>query len=128
MSWDLCTSGSAIAKAGANADATLIAYGGTNKTILDTWSDEAEADACGIARIDLKTPWYSSLSGSVGSKVISKFCAAAIGQKIVNYNMAGYTSRQESLTMLNVLENEKSEAEKIIKDKSFTKFIGVSTE
>lgn len=126
MTWDFCTSGSAIAKAGTHANSTLIAYGGTNKTMLDTWSDEAQSDVMGLATIDFLTPWYSSLSGSVSSDVIGKWCAASIAQKIMNYDTTGYLN-SESTNMLNILENEKTEAETLIKDKTFTKFIGVST-
>jgi hypothetical protein len=97
MAWTLCTSGSAIAKAGLNANSTLTAYGGTNKTILDTWSDEVEREIeaqTGLSIVDNFLTY--ALSGSASAAASSK-----IAMLIIGYDTTGYLSR-EADSILNV--------------------------
>ena len=70
MSWTLCTSGSAIAKAGLNANTTIIASG----TCLADWSEEAESLASGVARANLSGA-YATLT-LVGKRILSDFCSS----------------------------------------------------
>lgn len=99
MAWTECTSGSAIAMAGLNANSSLTAYGGTYATILDRWSDDAEGE------IDLFTGKsflsnYSSLPTSI-QQAVSSVAAAKIAMRIIAYDTTGYLSR-EADTLLNV--------------------------
>lgn len=93
MSWNFCISGAALAKAGLNRP-TLTG------TQLDTFSNETEAKICAITRRD----WINlSAATLINFAPILDECASSdIAIKIINYDMSGYTSRQEALTMLNV--------------------------
>ena len=99
MTWTLCTSGSAIAKAGAGANSIIIA----DDTNLAIWSDEAEAYVCDTARVDVVSN-YENLTSN-GKRILSELASSLVAQKIINYDMSGYTSRSEASMMLNVLEN-----------------------
>lgn len=98
MSWTLCTSGAAIAKAGANKDIIFEQISGA--PILAKWSDEAEGSLNAVTRRD-----WVALSGSTATNfkgVLSDAVSSDIGNRIINYNMGGYTSRLEAQTMLDV--------------------------
>ena len=120
MAWTLLTSGSAILAGGANANSTIIA----NATALLGWANEAEAEACSLARSDVVTN-YASLTAN-GKAIFSQFCSAKVGQRIVAYDMSAYSSRVESTQILNVLENDKNEAKKIITDDRNKTYLGVT--
>lgn len=110
MSWTLCTSGSAIAKGGANANSTIIASGST----LAMWSDEAEGNIVMVTRRD----WVGSYA-SVNTYVknaLSDCCSSMIAKQIISYDMSGYTSRAEAQTMLNVQDDVVSDKIKALKD------------
>lgn len=97
MTWTICSSGAAIAKAGTHANSTLVAYGGTNKTILDDWSDEAEGSICQECHTDFITgiaTTYSAISGSIKDVVSSK-----IAKKIIAYDTTGYYAREADMLM-----------------------------
>jgi len=100
MAWTFCTSGAAIAKAGANANSTIIANGDT----LADWSNEAENIICDIARVDLVDK-YDSLTAN-GKNILSMLASNMIAQFIIHYDMSGYTTKREAETMLDILENQ----------------------
>ena len=104
MAWILCTSGQAVNKAGANANAAIILSGQP----LAEWSDEAEQTVCMKTRKDWITTPPTSFVSSIAD-VVSDLIAI----KIINYDMSGYTSRAEAQTMLDVL---KDNSDNIIKD------------
>ena len=119
MTWTFCLSGSAVAKAGANAT-----YDATNVAALDGWCDEAEDYVCALARADVITN-SGSLTAN-GINVISNFVSNLIAQKIVNYDMSGYTSRNEAIMMLNVIENEVNRGIKLFKDDNVKTYMGIT--
>ena len=95
MSWNLTTSGACISKAGANANIS----GGA----LAKWCDQAEASVNSITRRD-----WISLSGNtlVNFKdVLDDVVSDMVAMKIINYDMSGYTSREEAQTMLDVMRD-----------------------
>ena len=99
MSWTLCTSGSAVLTAGANANSTIAASG----SALSAWSEAAE----GEIEQETNTSWvasYATLSTSIKT-ALSNICAAKIGMRIVSYDMSGYTDRREAETILDVLDD-----------------------
>jgi len=120
MSWTLCASAAAVAKAGLNANSTIAA----SSAALARWSDEAESSACAVARSDVVTKW-TSLTAK-GKEIFQKYCTADIAQNIVNYDMSGFTSRNEAIMMLNVLENQKDDAAKIIKEDRNKTYLGIT--
>jgi len=99
MTWTLCTSGAAIAKAGLNANSTIIASG----TYLAGLSDEAESLICDSVRVDVVTGFAGYTTN--GKLILQSLASNIIAQKIVAYDMSGYTSRAEAQTILDVLEN-----------------------
>ena len=115
MTWTLCTSGAAITKAGANANTVIVASGAA----LARWSDEAESEASTLARFDVVTG-FGTLTAN-GKQIFQEFCSDRIAQKMIMYDMSGFTSRNEAIMMLNVLENNSDNVSKlIIKDKEKT--------
>ena len=94
--WTFCTSGSAIFKAGENADATAIADA-TNLAIL---SSEVQGRIIAETRRDWATT-YSTLPNGI-KDVLSLCSSSMIANHIINSNMSGYTSRTEAQTMLNI--------------------------
>jgi hypothetical protein len=107
--WNFTTSGAAIAAAGIYANASLISYAGNYATILDTWSDQIEGSINMMTRKD----WVGSPAGVQFSAALSEAAACLIGNKIVNYDLSGYSSRAEAQTILNVNDDR---ATKIIMD------------
>ncbi len=110
MTWTLCTSGAAITKAGANANTDIIASGAA----LARWSDEAQSAAATIARSDVVAN-FGSLETN-GKEVLQDFCSSFIAQRMIAYDMSGFTSRNEAIMMLNVLENNIGNATRLIKE------------
>ena len=108
MSWTLCTSGSAILKAGANANSTIIASGS-----LSFFSDEAE----GRIEAETRRTWVASYSGlGTGIKgVLSDVCSSLIAMNIISYDTTGYLSR-EADTLLNVNDDRASKGLQTLKD------------
>lgn len=99
MVWTMCTSQAAIDMAGTNANSTLIAYGGTNKTLLDNWSTSAEGSIEVATGKTYISNWASLPAGVSGA--LSDICAAKIAMKIIGYDTTGYLSR-EADTLLNI--------------------------
>ena len=99
MAWTLCTSGSAIATAGANVNSTISSYA-SSKTTLDKWSDEAESMCCNAARVDLSGS-YANLTDA-GKQILNSICSAYVAQKIINYEpeAVGLTGAALRLNML----------------------------
>lgn len=96
MSWTLTTSGSAILSAGGNANSTITASG----SALQAWSDEAEGYICAHTRRD----WLTNYA-SLGQPIKQALAAATncyMGNKIINYDMSGFTSRLEAENMLDI--------------------------
>ena len=93
--WTYCTSGSAIFKAGENADATAIADG-TNLAII---SSEVQG------RIDAETrrDWYANYTGlpSQVKDMLSLASSCAIANHIIKSNPSGYFPGEPEL-LINV--------------------------
>lgn len=102
MAWTFCTSGSAINKAGANANATIVLSGNA----LAAYSNAAEGEIVNETNINFLAS-FASLSTTSGIKeALASVCEDKIAMKIINYDMSGFTSRSEAQTMLNVLDNQ----------------------
>jgi len=94
MAWNLCSSQAAIDKAGTNANSTVIASG----PILALWSDQTE----GFINSETRKDWITNAATTHFSGALADVASSLIANKIITYDMSGYTSRQEALTMLNV--------------------------
>ena len=119
MSWTLCTSGAAIAKAGVNVNSVIIASGAT----LANWSDEAEAFACSIARADVVTG-FAGYSAN-GKQVLQDLSSSHIAQKIILYEPEAIGNNTATLR-LNILNNNIANVMKQIKEDKNKTYLGIS--
>ena len=78
MSFTLCTSGQALAKAGLNANVSGAA--------LDNWSNESEGFFMGETRRD----WITNAPDANISGMVADIVSAHIGNKIINYDMTNF--------------------------------------
>jgi hypothetical protein len=119
MSWNFCTSGAVIHKAGTGASSAIVLSG----AILQEWYDQAEAQLCAATRYDWVTnsgAVLTNFKGIIGD-AISDLCA----MKIINYDMSGYTSRMEAQTMLDVLRDDYLRCVEVLKDDKNKEKMGV---
>jgi len=117
MTWTFCTSGSAKAKAGVNANTTMAS------AILDEWCDEAEDVVCGVARADLIT-----LSGSLtanGINIIKNVVANMIAQQIIDYDPDAI-GRSTAALKQNVKENQIGRGLAILKEDKNKTYLGIT--
>jgi len=102
MSFLYCTSGAAIAKAGAGSNEdfqTSSAF----LVKLNTFSEQSEGAINTLTRKDWSGA-YASLDGNF-KQILSDLSSDMIATKIVAYDMGGYTSRLEAQTILDVLDS-----------------------
>ena len=92
----LCTRENVQYKAGANASTTSTAEIYTNVFIK-----EAEAQLCTSARYDWVTN-YTSIS-TIGKEILRDAASSYAAILAMSYDMSGFTSKQEALTMINIL-------------------------
>lgn len=113
----LATNGNVGYEAGASASATSKAEAYTNFYIK-----KAEAKICLDTRYDWVTN-YASVS-TIGKELLREAvsCYAAIA--VINYDMSGFTSRQEALTMVNILWARYIDiVKRIVEDNKYKEFI-----
>ena len=89
MSWELCTSGAAIAKAGTHANSTIIVSGST----LATWYDECEGRVSGLIHTDGTT------LGAPISTALGDIISSMVAMNIIAYDTTGYISREADILM-----------------------------
>lgn len=104
-SFNFTTEAKAIAKAGANANSTIVATAAT----LAAWSDDVEATINSRTRRD----WIANPPTANFANFLSEVASSMIAMLIINYDMSGYTSRVEAQTMLDVLDDN---VEKMIRE------------
>lgn len=113
MPWTLCTSGSAITKAGANVSTTITNYG-TQKTAMDKFSDEAEGYIVQQTHIDWRAD-YSNLAADI-QNALSNVCSSLVAIQFITYDMSGYTRLGEAVTMLNIHDQVARDGVVFLKD------------
>jgi hypothetical protein len=112
MSWTFCTSGSAVAKAGANCNA----ISGSVATMAK-WSDEAEGTICLLTNTDFLTS-YAGLNAQI-KNALSDACSSYIALSIVQYDPTGYLTREADL-LINRNYDVYSNAIKVLTGKANT--------
>ena len=119
MTWTLCTSGSAVAKAGTHCSS--ISGSGV---FMAKWSDEAEGYLC----VATNTDWVTNYAavGSVLRGALSSVCSALIAQEIIKYDTTGYYSR-EADALLNVNDEIITKGIKMLEGKSGALKVPTST-
>jgi hypothetical protein len=82
----------------------------------------AEGKICMDTRYDWVTN-YASVS-TIGKEVLRDAVASLAAIDVINYDMSGFTSRQEALIMVNVLWARYREiVNQIVKDNKYKEFI-----
>ena len=132
MSWTLCTSGSAIVKAGANASAILCSGSGivqntdgkTGAQCLAEFSDEVEGTICTKTRYN----WVSNYSSitSQFKPILAELSSDLIAMKIMGYDLSGWGSKNEYLTMLNILKDNSDKCFDALEKDEIKKKIGAT--
>lgn len=92
----LCVNADVVKKAGLKANSTATAEAYTNVLIK-----LAEAQLSASARYDWVTN-YASVS-TIGKEILRDACSSYAAVLAINYDMSGFSSRQEALTMINIL-------------------------
>jgi len=92
MSWTLCTSASAVAKAGTHCSA----ISGSAVTMAK-WSDEAE----GRIEAETRRSWVTNYTGlPTGIKgILSDVCSSYIAMNIISNDPTGYITREADMLM-----------------------------
>jgi len=111
MSWTFCSSFAAIAKAGANANADIVASG----AVLSEWSDEAEGTICLKTRKDWITSYPTS---SFAQHMLADACSDLVAIKIISYDQSGFL-KGEAGKMLDVLKDNYNEIIRDLREKEY---------
>lgn len=113
----LCSNSNVVYKAGANASTVSSAEAYTNVFIK-----QAEGKICFDTRYDWVTN-YASVS-TIGKEILRDAVSCYAACDVINYDMSGFTSRQEALVMINILWARYREiVSQIIKDNKYKEFI-----
>jgi len=113
----LCTNANVAYEAGANASATSKAESYTNVFIK-----KAEGKICLDTRYDWVTN-YSSIS-TIGKEILREATSCYAATAVINYDMSGFSSRQEALLMVNILWAKYIDiVKKIVEDNKYKEFI-----
>lgn len=120
MVWTLTTSGSVFVKTGLPEESIITHISGS---LLEKQSDEAESIVCDIARSDVVGN-YSTLTAS-GKEVLGNLAANIIAQKCIIQCKDEYAGQSEVELMLDVVENEKRMAVKLLEEDKVRKHIGI---
>lgn len=111
----ICLSGSVKLKAGANVGTLTPAQ-------YDEIIGEAEAFVCTASRYDWVSDW-ATLSGSVAGPIVKEAVSSWAAINAINYDMSGFTSRQEAQVMLDVNWSKVVECVNLLRDDKFRSFV-----
>lgn len=116
MSWTLTTSQAILYKAGANVSTTA----STSGAILQKISDQAEAVVVAKSRYDWVTNYASVISSfkPILDDAVSSYGAILL----IEYDMSGYTSNGEAVTMVNILRDTFERNMAILREKETQDF------
>jgi hypothetical protein len=113
----LCSQADVAKLAGANCSSVSVSEAYTNVYIK-----EAEGKICLDTRYDWVTN-YASVS-TIGKEILRQATACPAAIDVIEYDMSGFTSRQEALIMVNILWAKYSDiVAKIVKDNNYKDFI-----
>lgn len=113
----LCGQADVAKMSGAKVSATSVAEAYTNVYIK-----MAEGKICLDTRYDWVTN-YASVS-AIGKEILRQATATYTAIMVINYDMSGFTSRQEALIMVNILWAIYREIiSQIVKDNKYKEFI-----
>lgn len=99
MSWTLCTSGSAIVKAGTNVN-SMFTPPITAETEMAEFSDQAEGTVCMKTRRD----WITTPGGAQIMNAVEGAVSDLIAMDLINADTTGYLKGEATL-MMNKLQH-----------------------
>lgn len=111
MAWTLCTSGSALTKAGLHVNSDISG----SITVFDEISTNAE----GTIEQETNTSWITNigtLSLSI-KKALADLCSSRIAKVLIAYDTTGYL-RREADTLMNINDDIEIKALKFLKGKA----------
>jgi hypothetical protein len=115
MAETMCVSGAVKVKAGANVSTSLTAAHYTQ------FINQAESQINAATRINY-TDTYAALNADV-QKLLEDVCSSLAAMQAISYNMAGYSSRYEAETMLDVQRDTALRGISLLRDKKTTDFV-----
>ena len=115
MSFTLCSSGAAIANAGANASSVAIA----SSALLELWSNNAEGRITAECHTDFVT---NTPSETLIQNALSDICSSLIAMDIVSYDLGSYPTMREAETILDKLDDRVNKGLFIIRKKEKQRF------
>lgn len=116
-----CNQGDMLAKAGAGVSTTLNAATDTTFTYSNSFITQAESFINVAAKYNFSDT-YSSLNVDVKG-ILREAASCMAAMYAIQYDMSGYTSREEAQTMLNVLSYRFQDCLAQLKEKDKTAFI-----
>ena len=119
----MATTGAILLKAGPNASYSTN-QGLTSAARIFTANEQAESFINAACRINL-TSLYAGLTTAT-KKILEDAASSHAATAIINYDMSGFTSRQEALMMLNLNWARLMECIVLLKEKPTTDFLGAS--
>ena len=120
MVWTLCTSGSAIIKAGANVNTTIKASGST----LEDWNEEAEDYISSLAHNDVVTG-FSGFKDE-GKQILQRLCSNLIAFEMVAFDDASFNSQRSFETKLDTLQNNIDKDVRLLGDDILKTYLGIT--
>jgi len=109
-----CSAQDAIYKAGENADATITG----KQDVIHKWISEYQSYINVKLRYNFSDNW-TNLNTDV-RELLRNVTSNLVAIKIISYNMAGYTSRVEAETIIDVLNNDAERMLNILEQNSLT--------
>jgi len=112
----LCINADVAKFAGSNASTTANVEAYTNVYIK-----QAEAFVCASARYDYVTN-YASVS-TIGKELLRNVTSAYAAVMVIEYDMSGYSSKEEAQTMLEFCWNTAVEGINLLRDEKYRQFV-----
>ena len=117
MATTMATSLACIDSAGANANSTIV----SNALTIERWINQAESFVNNATRINYSDT-YATLNTDV-KQTLSEVCECLVANRIINYDMSGFSSRIEAETMMDVNLDTALRGISVLRDKKSTTFI-----
>jgi len=106
-----CTTAEVVRKAGANANATAI-----TEAYVNDFVTQAESWINAVCRFNY-SDGYTSLDVDVRG-ILKEAASSLAAIYVINYDMGGFSSRQEALIMINILWARVNECTKLLENKA----------
>ena len=117
MSFTMCSSEAIIWKAGANVNSTIAASG----AFIKLAADEAESFINSAIRIN-ETDEIATMSDKT-KWIFSEACSEKAAITLIKYDMGGYNSREEALSMIDVSNDIIQKDIALLRNKETTTFV-----